>query len=52
VSPLLEIDRGKFNWLRDLLAQDGRLAANFDPAALIDDSIRERALARVKAGVP
>ncbi len=52
VSPLLEIDRAKFNWLRDLLAEDGRLAANFDPAALIDASIRERALARVKAGVP
>jgi len=52
VSPLLEVDRAKFNWLRDLLAEDGRLAANFDPAALIDASIRERALARVKAGVP
>jgi NitT/TauT family transport system substrate-binding protein len=53
VSPQLEVDRAKFNWLRDLLAEDGRLAANFDPATLIDGSIRERALARIKpAGMP
>ena len=32
---------------------EARLAANFDPATLIDGSIRERALARIKpAGMP
>jgi NitT/TauT family transport system substrate-binding protein len=46
VSPEIEIDRAKFIWLRDLLAEDGRIAATFDPATLIDGSIRERALAR------
>jgi NitT/TauT family transport system substrate-binding protein len=50
VSPTLDIDRAKFSWLRDLLAEDGRLDARFDPAALIDGSPREQALRR--AGLP
>lgn len=46
VSPAIEIDLDKLRWLRDLLAQDGHLAARFDPAALTDRSIREAALTR------
>ncbi|MBO0752326.1 MAG: hypothetical protein J2P53_09450, partial [Bradyrhizobiaceae bacterium] len=47
VSPALEIDLDKLRWLRDLLAEDGRMAAKFDPAAVIDPSLREAALMRV-----
>jgi NitT/TauT family transport system substrate-binding protein len=47
-SPAMEIDLDKLRWLRDLLAEDGRMTAKFDPAALIDPSIREAALARAK----
>ena len=47
-SPAIEIDLDKLRWLRDLLAEDGRMAAKFDPAAVTDPSIREAALARVK----
>jgi len=47
VSPAAEIDLDKLRWLRDLLAEDGRMAAKFDPAAVTDPSIREAALARV-----
>ncbi len=47
-SPGLEIDLVKLRWLRDLLAEDGRLAAKFDPVAVTDGSIREAAAARVK----
>jgi NitT/TauT family transport system substrate-binding protein len=47
-SPAIEIDLDKLRWLRDLLAEDGRMAAKFDPAALTDPSIREAALARIK----
>ncbi len=46
-SPAIEIDLEKLRWLRDLLAEDGRMAAKFDPAALTDPSIREAALMRV-----
>ncbi len=46
-SPAIEIDLDKLRWLRDLLAEDGRMAAKFDPAALTDPSIREAALMRV-----
>jgi NitT/TauT family transport system substrate-binding protein len=48
VSPTIEIDIDKLRWLRDLLAEDGRMTAKFDPAALTDPSIREAALARAK----
>jgi NitT/TauT family transport system substrate-binding protein len=48
VSPTLEIDMAKFIWLRNLLAADDRLDAKADPAAMIDGSIRARALARVQ----
>ena len=46
-SPAIEIDLEKLRWLRDLLAEDGRMAAKFDPAALTDSSIREAALTRI-----
>jgi ABC-type nitrate/sulfonate/bicarbonate transport system substrate-binding protein len=46
-SPAIEIDLDKLRWLRDLLAEDGRMAAKFDPAAVTDTSIREAALMRV-----
>jgi NitT/TauT family transport system substrate-binding protein len=46
-SPAIEIDMEKLRWLRDLLADDGRMAARFDPAAVTDPSIREAALMRV-----
>jgi NitT/TauT family transport system substrate-binding protein len=48
VSPTIENDLDKLRWMRDLLAEDGRMTAKFDPAALIDPSIREAALARAK----
>jgi NitT/TauT family transport system substrate-binding protein len=47
-SPAIDIDLDKLRWLRDLLAEDGRMAAKFDPAALTDTSIREAALMRIK----
>jgi NitT/TauT family transport system substrate-binding protein len=46
VSPAMEIDLDKLRWLRDLLAEDGRMAAKFDPAAVTDPSVREAALGR------
>ena len=46
VSPAIDNDLARLRWLRDLLAEDGRMTAKFDPAALIDPSIREAALAR------
>jgi NitT/TauT family transport system substrate-binding protein len=47
VSSAVEIDLDKLRWLRDLLAEDGRMAAKFDPATVTDSSVREAALARV-----
>ncbi len=47
-SGTIDIDMGKLYWMRDLLAEDGRLAAKFDPAAMTDSSIREAALQRLK----
>jgi NitT/TauT family transport system substrate-binding protein len=47
VSPAVEIDLDKLRWLRDLLAEDGRMAAKFDPAAVTDPSVREAAAMRV-----
>ena len=47
-SPAMEIDLDKLRWLRDLLAEDGRMAAKFDPAVVTDPSIREAALVRAK----
>jgi len=47
LSPAAEIDLDKLRWLRDLLAEDGRMAAKFDPAAVTDASVREAALARM-----
>ena len=48
VSPTIATDLDKLRWLRDLLADDGRMTATFDPAALIDASIRDAALVRAK----
>jgi NitT/TauT family transport system substrate-binding protein len=47
LSPAAEIDLDKLRWLRDLLAEDGRMAAKFDPAAVTDPSIREAAQLRL-----
>jgi NitT/TauT family transport system substrate-binding protein len=47
VSPAAEIDLEKLRWLRDLLAEDGRMAPKFDPAGVTDPSVREAALGRV-----
>lgn len=47
-SSALDVDMDKLRWMRDLLAEDGRLAAKFDPAAMADASIREAALQQVK----
>ena len=47
-SPAMEIDLDKLRWLRDLLAEDGRMAAKFDPVAVTEPSIREAALRRIK----
>jgi NitT/TauT family transport system substrate-binding protein len=46
-SPAIEIDLEKLRWLRDLLADDGRMAVKFDPATVTDPSIREAALMRM-----
>ncbi|MEA2905821.1 MAG: NitT/TauT family transport system substrate-binding protein [Alphaproteobacteria bacterium] len=48
VSPTLDIDETKLLWLRDLLAEDGRIDPDFEPGTMIDRGIRERALARIK----
>ncbi len=48
VAPTLDIDLAKLRWLRGILAEDGRLAADFDPAALVDMSIRQRAAQRLE----
>jgi NitT/TauT family transport system substrate-binding protein len=48
VSPTIENDLDKLRWLRDLLAEDGRMTATFDPATLIDPSIREAVVKRAR----
>jgi NitT/TauT family transport system substrate-binding protein len=50
VSPTLEIDISKLLWLRDYLSEDGRIEQDFEPETMVDKSIRERALVRVKTG--
>jgi hypothetical protein len=50
VSPTLEIDISKLLWLRDLLADSGRIDPDFEPGTMIDRGIREQALARLKGG--
>jgi NitT/TauT family transport system substrate-binding protein len=52
VSPAMEIDLDKLRWLRDLLAEDGRMAAKFDPAAVVDASIRDAAQLRANKAAP
>ena len=49
LSPTLEIDMGKLQWLRDLLAEDGRIDQEFEPGTMTDSAMRLRALARAKA---
>jgi NitT/TauT family transport system substrate-binding protein len=48
ISPTLELDITKLLWLRDFLADEGLIDAEFEPGTMIDRSARERALARVK----
>ncbi len=50
LSPTMAIDISKLLWLRDFLADDGRIEQDFEPGTMIDNSIRERALVRAKAG--
>jgi NitT/TauT family transport system substrate-binding protein len=50
VSPTLEVDISKLLWLRDYLSEDGRIEQDFEPETMVDKSIRERALARLKTG--
>ena len=49
LSPNLEIDISKLLWLRDFLAEDRRIEQDFETGTMIDNAIRERALARAKA---
>ena len=44
VAPALEIEMPKLLWLRDLLAEERRIDADFEPGTMIDNSLRERAL--------
>ena len=46
VSPTMDNDLDRLRWLRDLLAEDGRMPPKFDPATIIDGSIRAAALGR------
>jgi NitT/TauT family transport system substrate-binding protein len=48
ISPTLDLDITKLLWLRDFLADEGFIDADFEPGTMIDRSARERALARVK----
>jgi len=50
LSTAFEIDPSKLLWLRDSLAEDGRIDQDFEPETMVDKSIRERALARIKTG--
>ncbi|HEY7301867.1 MAG TPA: ABC transporter substrate-binding protein [Xanthobacteraceae bacterium] len=49
LSPSLEIDIGKLQWLRDFLAEDGRIDQDFEPGTMTDSAMRVRSLARAKA---
>jgi hypothetical protein len=49
LSPTLEIDIGKLQWLRDFLADNGRIGQEFEPGTMTDSAMRIRALARAKA---
>jgi NitT/TauT family transport system substrate-binding protein len=49
VAPALPIEMAKLLWLRDFLAEQGRIDADFEPGTMTDNSLRERALARVNA---
>jgi NitT/TauT family transport system substrate-binding protein len=49
LSPSLEIDMGKLQWLRDFLAEDGLIDSDFEPGTMTDSAMRVRALARAKA---
>jgi NitT/TauT family transport system substrate-binding protein len=50
LSPTFEIEMSKLLWLRDLLAEDGRIDQDFEPGTMIDNSLRERSLARLRGG--
>jgi NitT/TauT family transport system substrate-binding protein len=48
ISPSLDIDVNKLLWLRDFLVEEKLIDEDFEPGTMIDRSIRERALARLK----
>jgi NitT/TauT family transport system substrate-binding protein len=49
LSPALDIDMARLLWLRDLLAEDGRLDGEFEPGTMTDRSLREEALKKANA---
>jgi NitT/TauT family transport system substrate-binding protein len=49
LDPQLGLDKSKFFYLRDLLADSGQLPKNFDPSVMLNTSIRDEALKRVQA---
>jgi NitT/TauT family transport system substrate-binding protein len=46
LSPTFEIEISKLLWLRDFLAEEGRIDQDFEPGTMIDNSLREQALPR------
>ena len=48
ILPTLELDITRLLWLRDFLADERLIDAEFEPGTMIDRSARGRALARVK----
>jgi NitT/TauT family transport system substrate-binding protein len=48
ISPTLELDITRLLWLRDFLADERLIDAEFEPGTMIDRSARERALTRIK----
>jgi NitT/TauT family transport system substrate-binding protein len=52
VDPDLNIPMEKVTFMINLLIKSGKVPANFDPRSMVDPSIREQALARVRAAAP
>jgi NitT/TauT family transport system substrate-binding protein len=49
VSPSLQIEMGKLQWMRDFLAEDGRIDQEYEPGTMTDTAMSLRALARAQA---
>lgn len=49
IDPAMPISVAKLAWLEDLLVRTGNLGKPFDVAAMVDDSARTEALARLRA---